>query len=141
MASEAIYKSGQGYWTRIVSAAGFGLLIAMGTLWIWQKVGAGQQSAGLRWTGIGLAAGFFLAVGATVFWLLGRNVRSVDFLIATEGEMKKVNWSTRREVVTSTGVVIFTMLVIATFCFVCDQVFAWGFLQVGVLDGSVLEGN
>ena len=141
MASEAIYKSGQGYWTRIVSAAGFGLLIAMGTFWIWQKVGAGQQSAALRWTGIGLATGFFLGVGATVFWLLGRNVRSVDFLIATEGEMKKVNWSTRREVVTSTGVVIFTMLVIATFCFFCDQVFAWGFLQVGVLDGSVLEGN
>jgi preprotein translocase SecE subunit len=141
MASEAIYKSGQGYWTRIVSAAGFGLLIAMGTFWIWQKVGAGQQSAAMRWTGIGLAAGFFLGVGATVFWLLGRNVRSVDFLIATEGEMKKVNWSTRREVISSTGVVIFTMLVIATFCFFCDQVFAWGFLQVGVLDGSVLEGN
>jgi preprotein translocase SecE subunit len=70
---------------------------------------------------------------------LGRNPRTVDFLIATEGEMKKVNWSTRREVVNSTGVVIFTMLVIAIFCFLCDRGFAWTFLQIGVLDNSVLE--
>jgi len=41
MASEAIYKSGQGYWTRMVSAAGFGLLLAQGTFWIWTKFGAG----------------------------------------------------------------------------------------------------
>jgi hypothetical protein len=37
--------------------------------------------------------------------------------------------------------VILTMIVIALFCFVCDQAFAWGFLQVGVLDGSVLESE
>jgi preprotein translocase SecE subunit len=53
--------------------------------------------------------------------------------------MKKVNWSTRREVMSSTGVVIVTMFAIAIFCFVCDRAFAWGFLQIGVLDNSVLE--
>jgi preprotein translocase SecE subunit len=73
--------------------------------------------------------------------VLGRNSRTVDFLIATEGEMKKVNWSSRREVMSSTGVVIFTMLTIAIFCFVCDRVFAWSFLQIGVLDNSVLESE
>jgi hypothetical protein len=31
------------------------------------------------------------------------------------------------------------MLVIAIFCYVCDQGFAWTFLQIGVLDSSVLE--
>ena len=70
---------------------------------------------------------------------LGRNPRSVDFLIATEAEMRKVNWSTRREVMNSTGVVIVTMLAIAVFSFVCDRAFAWSFLQVGVLDSSVLD--
>jgi preprotein translocase SecE subunit len=129
MASEAIYKSGQGYWTRMISAAGFGLLLAQGTFWIWSKFGAGATATGK----------YVAGALALVFWLLGRNHRTVDFLVATEGEMKKVNWSTRREVMSSTGVVIVTMFAIAIFCFVCDRAFAWGFLQIGVLDNSVLE--
>jgi preprotein translocase SecE subunit len=88
-----------------------------------------------------VALAFLGGLGSFAFWALGRNEKTVDFLIATEGEMRKVNWSTRREVINSTGVVILTMIVIALFCFVCDQAFAWGFLQVGVLDGSVLESE
>ena len=140
MASEAIYKSGQGYWTRIVSAAGFGLLLAQGTFWIWQKIGAGGTATS-KYVAAAVALAFLGGLGSLAFWALGRNEKTVDFLIATEGEMRKVNWSTRREVIKSTGVVIFTMLVIALFCFVCDRAFAWGFLQVGVLDGSVLESE
>jgi preprotein translocase SecE subunit len=140
MASEAIYKSGQGYWTRIVSAAGFGLVLAQGTFWIWQKLGAGSTATG-KYVAAAVALAFLGGLGSFAFWALGRNEKTVDFLIATEGEMRKVNWSTRREVINSTGVVIFTMIVIALFCFVCDQAFAWGFLQVGVLDGSVLESE
>lgn len=140
MASEAIYKSGQGYWTRMVSAAGLGLLIAQGAFWIWTKFGSGG-SATARYVAGGVAIAFVLALGSAGFWLLGRSPRTVDFLIATEGEMKKVNWSTRREVTGSTGVVIFTMLAIAVFCFVCDRAFAWSFLQIGVLDTSVLESE
>ena len=140
MASEAIYKSGQGYWTRMVSAAGFGLLLAQGTFWIWTKFGSGG-TATARYVAGALALVFLAGVGSTIFWVLGRNSRTVDFLIATEGEMKKVNWSSRREVMSSTGVVIFTMLTIAIFCFVCDRVFAWSFLQIGVLDNSVLESE
>jgi preprotein translocase SecE subunit len=140
MASEAIYKSGQGYWTRIVSAAGFGLLLAQGTFWIWQKIGAGGTATS-KYVAAAVALAFLGGLGSLAFWALGRNEKTVDFLIATEGEMRKVNWSTRREVIKSTGVVIFTMLVIALFCFVCDRAFAWGFLQVGVLDSSVLESE
>ena len=140
MASEAIYKSGQGYWTRMVSAAGFGLLLAQGTFWIWTKFGAGTVGTA-RYIAAALALVFLAGLGSTIFWVLGRNSRTVDFLIATEGEMKKVNWSSRREVMSSTGVVIFTMLTIAIFCFVCDRAFAWSFLQIGVLDNSVLESE
>ena len=140
MASEAIYKSGQGYWTRMVSAAGFGLLLAQGSFWIWSKFGSGGTTT-QRYVAGAVAAAFAVGLGWLAFWLLGRNHRTVDFLIATEGEMKKVNWSTRREVTGSTGVVIFTMLAIAIFCFVCDRAFAWGFLQIGVLDSSVLESE
>ena len=138
MASEAIYKSGQGYWTRMISAAGFGLLLAQGTFWIWSKFGAGATATG-KYVAGALALVFLAGVGSLVFWLLGRNHRTVDFLVATEGEMKKVNWSTRREVMSSTGVVLVTMFAIVIFCLVCDRAFAWGFLQIGVLDNSVLE--
>jgi preprotein translocase SecE subunit len=138
MASEAIYKNGQGYWTRMVSAAAFGLLLAYGTFWIWSKAGAGA-SMGQKYVAGAIALVFLGGLGGLAFWLLGRNPRSVDFLVATEAEMKKVNWSTRREVMGSTGVVITTMLAIAVFCFVCDRAFALGFMQIGVLDGSVME--
>lgn len=140
MASEAIYKSGQGYWTRMISASAFGLLIAQGTYWVWSKLGTGGTDTA-KYVAAGLALAFFATTGSLVFWLLGRNPKSVDFLISTEAEMRKVNWSTRREIMNSTGVVIVTMLAIAVFCFVCDRAFAWGFLQVGVLDSSVLESE
>ena len=136
--AEAIYKSGQGYWTRMMSAAAFGLLVAQGTFWIWSKFGNGGSDVA-KYVAAGCALAFLAAAGSLVFWLLGRKHRTVEFLIATEGEMKKVNWSTRREVSNSTGVVIFTMITIALFCFACDQAFAWSFLKIGVLDSSVLE--
>jgi len=139
--STAIRKIGQGYWTRLLSVIGFGLLGVLGAIWLWRLFEATDFGVPPVYVASGAAFAFMALIGALLWWFVGRNVRSVDFLIATEGEMKKVNWSTRREVISSTGVVIFTMLVIATFCFVCDQVFAWGFLQVGVLDGSVLEGK
>ena len=138
MASEAVYKSGQGYWTRMISAVAFGLLLAYGAFWIWAKAGAGA-SVTQKYVAGSVALVFLAGLGSVAFWLLGRNPRSVDFLVATEAEMKKVNWSTRREVMGSTGVVITTMLAIAVFCFVCDRVFALGSMQIGVLDSSVME--
>ena len=138
MASEAVYKSGQGYWTRMISAVAFGLLLAYGAFWIWAKAGAGA-SVTQKYVAGSVALVFLAGLGSVAFWLLGRNPRSVDFLVATEAEMKKVNWSTRREVMGSTGVVLTTMLAIAVFCFVCDRVFALGFMQIGVLDSSVME--
>ena len=60
--------------------------------------------------------------------------RSVDFLVATEAEMKKVNWSTRREIMGSTVVVILLATGIAGFCKVFDLVFYWLFSSIRVLD-------
>ena len=133
--AEAIYKSGQGYWTRMISAAAFGLLVAQGTFWIWNKFGATGSSTA-KYAAGGAALLFLAGMGILLFWLLGRNHRTVDFLVLTEGEMKKVNWSTRREIVNSTGVVIFTMFTISVFCFVCDRLYAWVFLEIGVLDAG-----
>ena len=38
---------------------------------------------------------------------------NVDFLIATDSEMKKVNWTSRKELIGSTKVVILFMFLIA----------------------------
>ena len=46
-----------------------------------------------------------------------------DFLIAAEGELKKVNWSSRREVAVSTLVVIIVVVLMAALLGTTDLVF------------------
>ena len=51
----------------------------------------------------GGVAGIILLLGAVIIYVyVGVKRRPVDFLINTDNEMKKVNWSTRREIVGST---------------------------------------
>ncbi|MBX3388233.1 MAG: preprotein translocase subunit SecE [Phycisphaeraceae bacterium] len=69
-------------------------------------------------------AGLFLIGGAIlIFWIVGLKHRTVDFLIATDAEMKKVNWSTRREITMQTQVVIVAFFLIAALIFAIDYVF------------------
>ena len=75
--------------------------------------------------------------GLLGFWLLGRRPGTVDFLVSTEGEMKKVNWSTRREVVGSTVIVILLSILIAVLCWVFDYIFAWFFATIDVLEPNL----
>ncbi|MBX3364663.1 MAG: preprotein translocase subunit SecE [Phycisphaeraceae bacterium] len=72
--------------------------------------------------------------GLLIFWFVGVNKRSSEFLIATDGEMKKVNWSTRKEVIGSTWVVIIACLLMASVLFVYDTVLSSFFKFVGVLE-------
>ena len=86
-----IYKKGQGYWTRVMSAIALATLALMGGVWL------SDNLKNVNLFGIepiyARAAGFLIFV--TLFSVLGylyigHNPRTVDFLIATEGEMKKV---------------------------------------------------
>ncbi|MEX2217413.1 MAG: preprotein translocase subunit SecE [Phycisphaerales bacterium] len=78
--------------------------------------------------------GLLLLLGAMVtYWVVGVRASTVEFLIATDGEMKKVNWSTRRDVIGSTWVVILWSAMIAAGLFVVDLVFSKFFLLIGVL--------
>ena len=226
------YKAGQGYWTRLMSAIGFGMLVAAGAFWAWSTIegkvtppmkswtmaitapgavnvsaafpaGAtvgvvgeahsdaedagtaivvsaertGEQTADIvlrdmlitsnqvsgqtlqqlrgstgRLYGItnrvgvpafnlqylqgGVAVGVLVIGGVLVVWFCYLSRKSGEFLIATEGEMKKVNWSSRREVFGSTWVVIIISLVIGVILFVADLLFSQLSTWVGVLDGS-----
>ena len=51
--------------------------------------------------------------------------------------MKKVNWSTRREVVGSTVIVILLSILIALLCWVFDYIFAWFFATIDVLEPNL----
>ena len=58
---------------------------------------------------------------------------TVDFLINTDMEMKKVNWSSKRDIRSSTIVVIAASLLISLFLLGVDYVFQAFFRLVGVL--------
>lgn len=81
----------------------------------------------------GLAGVILLVGSAGVYYVVGMRRSAVDFLIATDGEMKKVNWSTRREVRGSTVVVVVACVLLAVFIFAFDYGFGTFFRLIGVL--------
>ncbi len=74
-----------------------------------------------------------VVLGVVAWRIVYVSRKSSDFMIATEGEMKKVSWSTRHEVVGSTKVVIMFTLLLAVALFVVDLVFQRAFSWIGVL--------
>src|SRR5687767_11273258 len=90
-----IYKKGQGYWTRMGTAIGAGVLGALITWQIYRYIPAfpAFQSATDpgRAQRIGMiAAAVFAVVYGLIVWRLMNKPANADFLIATDGEMKKV---------------------------------------------------
>ena len=133
MAVTTLYKIGQGYWTRVLSAVGGALVLAAAAHWVW------SQFSLLQWEGRiyvqAAAAGLILVLGGLLlYYLVGLKPRTTDFLIATEGEMKKVNWPSRREVIGSTWVVVAFLFLMVGLLFVSDYVFASVFQYFNILD-------
>ena len=131
----SVYKPGQGYYTRMGTVVGVSVVSLLGILWLWEYMRA------ITIEGVNplyVAAGGAIIVGGLItllmYYLVFVKARSVDFLIATEGEMKKVNWSTRREVVGSATAVIFTAVVLALFCWGLEIFFVWFFQLIKVLE-------
>ncbi len=79
-------------------------------------------------------AGVLILAGvAGVYWLVGRKHQSVDFLIAVDDEMKKVNWSTKKNIRDSTIVVIMATFGIAAILFLFDGIFQFLTTRTGIL--------
>ena len=128
-----IYKRGQGYWTRQMTTIAGAVIILVGALWLAERMLAfdwwfpeqyAQAGVGVIWTAV---------LGGLLYYLVWRKPRTVDFLVATEGEMKKVNWSTRSEVIGSTFVVIMLSAAISIFCLLWDLLFVAFFTSIDVL--------
>jgi len=138
-----IYKKGQGYWTRMGTVAGAVLIGLLTCDFVFNEFDsfAAQQSMRSRLSRIHLQeprAGYLLVLvlglvyGLIAFHFLN-NARNVDFLIATDSEMKRVNWTTTKDLMGSTRVVIGFMFIIAVVLFFYDLFFHTVFWLIGVL--------
>lgn len=124
---------------RWLTAAGSGVLALSAAHFVWTRVRMFAFIEGNYYVRTLLPVVVLLAAAWLIFWLVGRKPNTVDFLIATEGEMKKVNWSTRREVWGATRVVIVTVLALAFILFVVDILFIFFFGGIGVLKFDVTQ--
>ncbi len=129
----SIYKSGQGYYTRLLSAVGATVLVVAGAAWLWNQLEVLQNENRL-YIQAGVAVGMLVPFGLFIYWLTCRHQRAVDFMIATELEMKKVNWPGRREIIGSTWIVIAGTLMFAALLFVVDIAFAAFFQWIHILE-------
>jgi preprotein translocase SecE subunit len=128
-----IYKPGQGYYTRMGTVFGGGTLILMGCFWLHAQLGVWRNESWGLYVQNGAALALFAGSAWLLYWVCGKKQRTCDFMIATEGEMKKVNWSSKREIIGSTKVVIGAVLLLSVMLFVIDFLFRWFFKKIDVL--------
>lgn len=127
----SIYKPGQGKWVRLGSAIGFGLLIVAGAAWIYEELTI-FQSPNLLYIQLAVSLSIILGFGGLLWWLLNKpNI--VEFMIATEAEMRKVNWPTQREITGSTWVVILGTIFLAVAIYLADIACVYVFQKIGIL--------
>lgn len=130
------YKPEQGKTTRTTTMVAAGALIAWGAYFIYDRL---QVYEGDDWwrllITIGIPLAFAVVLGSFAWRFSFSHPGTGDFMIATEGEMKKVSWSSRREIIGSTKVVILFTLAMAMYLFVIDLGFQKFFQLIGVLKG------
>ena len=134
MADLKIYKQGQGKYTRLLTLLGVMLITLIGAVVLSEKLSAytPTEKPLIRF---GIPTAVFIAIGVLMAYLLNRP-GTADFMIATEGEMKKVSWSSRKEIVGSTKVVIVTTVILAVILFGVDLLFVFLFRWWGVMGSA-----
>jgi len=121
-----IYKRGQGKYTRLCSAFGFGIIVALGCLLLYWKLEGSDWGLWMEtMVPVGVLVGFILLI----FWLSNKPLVA-DFLIAAEGEVKKVSWSSRKEIAVSTFIVIVLVVIMAMLLGFTDLSFKLFFSEV-----------
>jgi len=127
MPSIEIYKRTQGKWTRLCTFVG---VVGVGV------IGAYALSRELInlpiYAQFGIPTLVILGVAALMFWIVNRP-KTADFLIATEGEMKKVSWSSKKEIIGSTKVVLVTTIIMSMLLFGVDLLFIRLFEIMGII--------
>jgi preprotein translocase SecE subunit len=125
-----IVKRGQGYWTRMGTAGAALLLIAL--VCVNAAIIMRDQFKVDPNVAIAVSA-VVAALLALLSWRLMNKPSNVDFLVATDSEMKKVNWTSRKDLFGATKVVILFMFLIAAILLLIDIVFGYFFQLITVL--------
>lgn len=215
--SLGIYKPGQGYWTRVLTAVGLGVFCLTGIAWLWAQAAAlpvpitewtltlvngsgavepgqtvqlfanaedtqpigsavaqsldsagrslvirdvamtggnsptsvtlvsaqgydasvtgrfGQPAFQILYVQAAMAAILLLLSATLIYWVAGVRHNTNEFFIAVDNEMKKVNWSTRREIIGSTWVVVTVCVTLTAILFGIDLAFGTFFRAIGIL--------
>ena len=114
-----IYKRGQGKNTRLWSGFALGTISVFGCYRLYLKLSSTVDDLVVQMM---VPVCVFIVIAAFLFWLANKPSLA-DFMISAEGEMKKVNWSTREEIVASTIVVIVVLLLMAALLGTTDLLF------------------
>ena len=131
----SVYKPGQGYYTRTLTAIGAATLVFASVAWLWGRL---EVLAEPFYWQVGVALALIGGFGSLVWYLINKP-RTADFMIATEAEMKKVNWPTKREIIGSTWIVICGVFLMAAILFVVDIAFGKFFLEIGILEAGAAD--
>lgn len=127
-----IYKPGQGYWTRVLSAVGAGTLVLAGAGWLYKITPQFLPGQNTLYYQAGIVTATIVLFGLLIYFLLNKP-RIVDFMIAVEAEMKKVNWPNKKEIIGSTWIVICGTLLFAGLLFLINIVFGKFFIWIKIL--------
>ena len=99
----SIYKPGQGKYVRWGTVASVVLVGGGGVYWLLEKTPlVSTDNIGLK---VGVTAGWALMTVLIAFFVVNKP-NLAEFMIMTESEMRKVTWPSRRELVSSTKIVI-----------------------------------
>jgi preprotein translocase SecE subunit len=120
-----IYKRGQGYYTRLYSALTFFAIVVCGCLVLHGELKVSDEVLVVTLVPAGVCVGF----GLLIYWLVNK-ATVADFLIAAEGEIKKVSWSSRHEIIVSTFIVICVVMLVGALLGSVDVGFRWFFDEV-----------
>ena len=120
-----IYKRGQGKNSRLWTAIVLFGVVAIGCWKLHLRLQVGENV----WIHTLIPLLVCGVMAGVIYWV--SNITAIaDFLIAAEGEIKKVSWSSRKEIVNSTMIVIFVVVVMAVGLGVVDLGFRLFFDQV-----------
>lgn len=123
-----IYKRGQGYYTRLFTGLIVFAIVAMGSFVLYNKLQVWDISI---WAQTLVPAGICIVLSLLVFWLINKpNI--ADFMISAEGEIKKVSWSSRQEIIASTVIVIIVVVSMALLLMFADIIFRSGLGFLGL---------
>ena len=134
MAKLEIYKRRQGKYTRLVTFFSVVVIGGIGMVLLGDTLSSRLPTTATLGVGLvkyGLPVLLTVAIAGVMFWLVNRP-GTADFLIASESEMKKVSWASRREVIGSTKIVLVTTLILSSVLLMVDLLFILIFRAIGV---------